>query len=117
MNYYSEIKEKLIQSEIYDKAKDYAKDTNKVKVYYEIGRLLSEAGKKYGKNIIKQYADKLMIEVGKRYNERTLRRIRQFYLLFYKEKWSPMATELTWSHYQELLSLKDIKNQLLHRRN
>ena len=54
MNYYNEIKEKLIKSEIYDKAKDYSKDRNKVNVYFEIGKLLSKAGKEYGKNIIKQ---------------------------------------------------------------
>jgi len=37
MNFYEEIKENLLKSEIYDKAKDYAKDINKVKVYYETG--------------------------------------------------------------------------------
>ena len=56
MNYYNEIKEKLIKSEIYDRAKDYSKDRHKVSVYYEIGKLLSKAGKAYGKNIIKQYS-------------------------------------------------------------
>ena len=44
MNYYNEIKEQLIKSEIYDRAKDYSKDRHKVKVYFEIGRLLNEAG-------------------------------------------------------------------------
>ena len=52
MNYYNEIKEKLIKSEIYDRAKDYSKDRHKVNVYFEIGRLLTEAGKEYGKNIM-----------------------------------------------------------------
>ena len=56
---------------------------NKVKVYYEIGRLLNEAGKEYGKNVIKQYAEKLIIEVGRKYNERTLYRMRKFYEVFY----------------------------------
>ena len=106
MNYYNEIKEKLIKSEIYDKAKDYSKDRNKVQVYFETGKLLSEAGKEYGKNIIKQYSEKLMIEVGKKYNERTLRRIRQFYDIFSKEKWYTTWTKLCWSHYREVLSLK-----------
>ncbi len=69
MNYYDEIKEQLIKKEIYDKVKEYSKDKYKVKVYYEIGKLLNEAGKEYGKNIIKQYAEKLIIEVGKKYNE------------------------------------------------
>ena len=108
MNYYNEIKEKLIKSEIYDKVKDYSKDRNKVNVYYETGKLLSEAGKEYGKNIIKQYSENLMIEVGKKYNERTLRRIRQFYETFYNEKWSTAWTKLCWSHFREVLSLKNI---------
>ena len=108
MNYYNEIKEKLIKSEIYDRVKDYSKDRHKVSVYFEIGKLLSEAGKEYGKNIIKQYSEKLMSEVGKKYNERTLRRIRQFYEIFSNEKWSTMWTKLCWSHYREVLSLKDI---------
>jgi len=108
MNYYNEIKEKLIKSEIYNRAKDYAKDRNKVKVYFEIGKLLNEAGKEYGKNIIKQYSEKLMIEVGTKYNERTLRRIRQFYEIFKNEKWSTTWTKLCWSHYREILSIKNI---------
>ena len=108
MNYYNEIKEILIRSEIFDRAKDYSKDRHKVKMYFEIGKLLSNAGKEYGKNIIKQYSEKLIIEVGKKYNERTLRRIRQFYELFANEKWSTMWTKLSWSHYREVLSLKNI---------
>ena len=68
MNYYNEIKEKLIKSEIYDRLKDYSKDRNKVKVYFEIGKLLSEAGRKYGESIIEKYSKSLMIEVGKKYN-------------------------------------------------
>ena len=100
MNYYSEIKEKLIKSEIYDRAKDYSKDRHKVSVYYEIGKLLSEAGKEYGKNIIKQYSEKLMIEVGKKYNERNLRYMRLFYEIFSNIKWNPLGSKLSWSHYE-----------------
>nr|MBP3259027.1 DUF1016 family protein [Bacilli bacterium] len=107
MNYYDEIKERLIKSEIYDKAKDYAKDRNKVNVYYEIGKLLSEAGKEYGKNIIKQYSEKLMIEVGKKYNERNLRYMRQFYEVFSGTKWNALRSKLSWSHYRIVLSLKN----------
>ncbi len=78
MNYYNEIKEKIISCEVYDCVKDYSKERNRVITYYEIGKLLSKAGKEYGKNIIKQYSDKLVFDVGKKYNARTLRRIRQF---------------------------------------
>jgi len=108
MNYYNEIKEKLIKSEIYDKAKDYSKERNKVNVYFETGKLLSKAGKQYGKKIIKQYSEKLMIEVGKKYNERTLYRMRKFYEIFSNEKLTTMWSKLSWSHYRELLGLKNI---------
>ena len=113
MNYYNEIKEKLLKSEIYDRVKDYSKDRNKVFVYFETGRLLSEAGKEYGKNIIKQYSEKLMIEVGKKYNERNLRYMRQFYEMISETKWNAMRSKLCWSHYREVLSLKDI-NEIIY---
>ncbi|MBP3461072.1 MAG: DUF1016 family protein [Bacilli bacterium] len=108
MNYYNEIKEKLIKSEIYSRAKDYAKDRHKVNVYFEIGKLLSEAGKEYGKNIIKQYSKNLMLEVGKKYNERTLYGMRKFYEVFSNEKLNPLGSKLSWSHYRELITIKNI---------
>ncbi len=86
-NYYDEIKEKLLKNEIYAKVKDYSKERNKVLTYFEVGKLLSDAGKEY--------------------NVRTLRRMRQFYNIFSDTKWSPMVTKLTWSHIRELLPLKD----------
>ena len=108
MNYYDEIKNELVNDEIYKKVKDYSKNKHDLSTYYNVGRLLSEAGKSYGDGIIKEYSRRLTIELGKKYDVRTLRRIRQFYLFFKKQKWSPMATELTWSHYVELISLKNI---------
>ena len=108
MNYYNEIKEQLIKSEIYDRAKDHSKDRHKVKVYFEIGRLLNEAGKEYGKNVIKQYAEKLMLEVGKKYKVSNLYKMRKFYEIFSDEKLYPLGTKLCWSHYRELLTIKNI---------
>ena len=108
MNYYNEIKNKLIDNEVYSRVKDYSKERHKVIIYFEIGKLLNEAGGKYGDNIIDEYSKKLVIEVGKKYNRRTLFRMKQFYNMFSDEKVSPMATQLTWSHYSELLSIKDI---------
>ena len=107
MNYYEEIKNKIIDNETYERVKDYSKERHRVITYYEIGKLLYEAGKKYGVNIIKQYSKKLVIEVGTKYNERTLRRMRQLYLLFKRQKWSTVSTKLSWSHYSELLSIKN----------
>lgn len=107
MDYYQSIKNKLIENEIYSKVKDYSKEKNKVMTYFEIGKLLTEAGGKYGDRVIEDYSNKLMNEVGKKYNKRTLFRMRQFYNLFSNEKVSPLVTQLTWTHYIVLLVLKD----------
>ena len=107
MNYYNEIKNKLIDNEIYNRVKDYSKERNTVITYFEIGKLLNEAGGKYGDNIIEEYSKKLVVEVGKKYNRRTLFRMKQFYNLFSNEKVSPVVTQLTWTHYVILLSLND----------
>ena len=107
MNYYEQIKNKIIDNEIYCKVKDYSKERNTVTTYFEIGRLLTEAGGKYGDNIIEEYSKKLIVEVGKKYNSRTLRRIKQYYKTFSDEKWSTVSTKLTWSQYVELLPIKN----------
>lgn len=105
-DYYILIKNKLIDNEIYERVKEYSKERNKVLSYFEIGKILSEAGTRYGENVIGEYSKRLVLDVGKKYNERTLRRMRQFYQKFNNEKWSPLATKLTWSHYIELLSIE-----------
>lgn len=107
MNYYNKIKNKLIDNEVYSKVKDYSKERHKVITYFEIGRLLNEAGGKYGDNIIEEYSKKLVVDVGKKYNRRTLFRMKQFYTVFSDEKVTTMLTQLTWSHYLLLLSFKD----------
>jgi len=107
MDYYNEIKNKLIDTETNGKVKDYSKERHKVITYFETDKLLHEAGSVYGEDIIGNYAKKLMNEVGKKYNARTLRRIRQFFRMFSNEKWSSLPTILTWSHYTELLVLKN----------
>ena len=106
MNYYNEIKNKIIDNEIYEKVKDYSKERHKVITYFEIGKLLNEAGGKYGDNIIEDYSKKLVIEVGKKYNKRTLFRMRQFYNVFNNSKVSTMWTQLTWSHLRLLFNLE-----------
>ena len=113
MNYYDEIKNKIIDNEIYGKVKDYSKEKNTVITYFEIGRLLNEVGGKYGDNIIDEYSKKLVKEVGKKYNRRTLFKMKQFYNVFSNGKVSTLSTQLSWSHYIELLPIKDF-NKLLY---
>lgn len=113
VNYYNEIKNKIIDNEVYAKVKDYSRERNKVITYFEIGRLLTEAGGKYGDNIIDEYSKKLILEVGKKYNRRTLFRMKQFYNVFSNEKVSTMLTQLSWSHYLLLISLNDY-NEIIY---
>lgn len=107
MNYYNEIKNKIIDNEVYSKAKDYSKETHKVITYYEIGKLLNEAGGKYGKGIIKEYSKKLTAEFGRKYTTSLLYKIKQFYVII--EKVPTLSGKLTWSHWYEMLSIKDIE--------
>lgn len=106
MDYYNKIKDELVNNETYKRVKDYSKNRNDLKTYYNVGKLLNDAGKHYGEGIIKKYSNKLTNELGKKFNETTLKRIRQFYSLI--KKGAPLVHQLTWSHYQELLPLKEI---------
>ena len=52
MNYYNEIKQELINSEINRKVKNYSINKSDLNAYYNVGKILSEAGKHYGEGII-----------------------------------------------------------------
>ena len=112
MNYYNEIKEQLINNEVYKKVKDYSKNKNELETYYNVGKLIIEAQggetrAKYGDNLIKEYSKKLTKEVSKKYGERNLRNMRQFYIMFKNEIWHSVNAKLSWSHYKELFSIKN----------
>ncbi len=106
MNYYSEIKNELINNEITKRVKDYSKNKSDLTTYYNVGKLLSEAGKHYGEGIIKEYSKRLTVELGKGYSKRNLWLMLRFYIL--KEKMQTMSALLSWSHYVELLSLDNV---------
>src|SRR5574344_1522804 len=103
INYYVEIKEQLIKNEVYKRVKDYSKNKSDLETYYNVGKLLANAGKHYGEGIIKEYSIKLTKELGKGYTTSSLKRMRQFY--FFIEKGAPLVHQLTWSHYIILLSI------------
>lgn len=75
--------------------------------YWKVGkRIVEEEQKgerraKYGSFLIKELAEKLSAGLGKGFDERELRRMRQFYLFFpIREALRP---ELTWTHYRCIL--------------
>ena len=108
MDYYSDIKELLINNEITKKIKDYSKNRSDLTTYYNVGKLLSEAGSHYGEGIIKEYSKRLTNELSKKYSVRLLYKMRKFYNFLTKEKLPTLSAKLSWSHFDELLSIKDI---------
>ena len=106
MNYYNEIKNELVNNEIYKRVKDYSKNKHDLSTYYNVGKLLSDAGKSYGDSIIKEYSKRLTSELKRGYSERNLRNMRRFYIVC--EKWQTVSAILSWSHFCELLPLENI---------
>ena len=105
MNFYNEIKKELIDNEIYKKVKDYSKNKYELQKYYNVGKLLYDAGKHYGEGIIKEYSKRLTIEVGKGYSQRNLRNMRQFFKI--SQKWQTVSAKLSWSHICAILWFDD----------
>ena len=105
MNYYNEIKQELINNEINRKVKNYSINKSDLNTYYNVGKILSEAGKHYGEGIIKEYSKRLTSELGKGYSPTRLKYIRIFYEVSIK---CPSVTdELTYTHYCELIWFND----------
>lgn len=106
IEYYNEIKNELINNEINKRVKNYSINKSDLNTYYNVGKMLSEAGKHYGEGIIKDYSIKLTLELGKGYTFTSLTRMRKFYYLI--EKLATMSQQLSYGHYVELLPYKDI---------
>ena len=110
MDYYTEIKKQLINNEVYKKVKYYSKNRNDLSTYYNVGKLIVEAQggekrAKYGDGLIKEYSNKLTLELGKGYTITSLKYMRQSYLFL--EKGHTMCDQLSWSHYKQLLFMDD----------
>ena len=106
MNYYDEIKKELLNNEITKKVKNYSINKSDLNTYYNIGKLLKEAGKHYGEGIIKEYSRRLTSEFGKGYTFTSLTRMKKFYNLI--EKLATVSQHLSYGHYVELLPYSDM---------
>lgn len=105
MNYCNEIKNELVNNEINRKVKNYSINKSDLDAYYNVGKMLSEAGHHYGEGIIKEYSKRLTYELGKGYSKRNLWLMLKFYEL--NEKVQTLSAQLSWSHYCELLSFEN----------
>lgn len=77
--FFEEIKNKLMDNEAVKYVKRNAIRKKEITTFYEVGKLLNEAIKLYGDDIIKIYADILINDIGINYEEDTLRKMIQFY--------------------------------------
>ena len=108
MNYYNEIKNELINNEINRKAKSYSINKSDLNTYYNVGKILSDAGKHYGKGIIKEYSKKLKYDLNKKYSVRLLYRMLKYYNFASNTKLPTLSAKLSWSHYDEILRFNDM---------
>jgi len=117
LNYIEEIKQILAMA----RQKAYtAINTAMVEAYWSIGKRIVEEqqhGNKraaYGEGILIELSIELSREFGKGFNERELRRFRQFFITF--PKWDTLRPELSWSHYRLLIRVLNEKarNYYLH---
>ena len=74
--------------------------------YHNTGKLVigaqdDENRVKYGDGLIKEYSERLIIELNdKKYSYRNLMNMRKFYLLFRDKKVNALRSQLSWSHYR-----------------
>jgi len=84
-----------------------------VEAYWNVGRMIVEEEQQgreraeYGKYLIRNLAIKLTDELGKGFDERELRRMRQFYSKYPIR--GAVRPELRWSHYRLLLRIENEK--------
>ena len=107
--YYNEVEHLIKKLEVNKKTRILQDNRETLNTYWEIGRLIVEAQggekrAKYGDNLIKEWSNKLIV-YGKNYKMTSLKYYRLFYLMF--RNGQPLADQLIWSHYQELLPIKD----------
>lgn len=108
--YYNKITNIIETIEVNERVRKLQDNSEKLKAYWEIGRLLVDAqgGKKYakyGNNLIIGWANKLTHIYGKGYTATNLRYFRQFYIMF--ENYHTLCDKLSWSIIRILLSIKN----------
>ena len=82
-------------------------------LYWNIGKditenILNNEKAEYGKSIITDLSQKLLIEYGRGYSKANIFRMIKLYEYFSSfEIFSTVSRKLTWSHFVEMLQIKD----------
>ena len=89
-------------------------------LFWQIGKrindeILLNKRADYGKQIVVTVARQLEIKYGRSFSDRNLRRMMQFATVFNDFKIvTPLATQLSWSHFIELFPLKSTEAKLYY---
>ena len=97
----------IAQNKVY-----YSINSAMVQAYWEIGKEIYQACSnkdraEYGKGLIKSISEKLSKEFGNGFDERNLRKMRQFYCAY--PNWDSVSPELSWTHYRRLMRIENEK--------
>ena len=110
----------VISMEFYENIKKLIKESRKHVVtyvnttmlftYWNIGKMIVEeqggsSKAKYGDKLIAELSKQMTFDFGKGFDERNLRKIRQFYLMY--PIWDSVRPELTWTHYRTLMRIEE----------
>lgn len=114
MNYFDVATNYVKKAEIGKSIREANANRELVECYWNVGRLIVEAqgGKdkaKYGNELLKKWAEKLIKEYGKGYDYTNLSRFRQLYLYF--PIVGPVAQQLTWTNICKILPIKDVNKR------
>ena len=106
-NLYNDIRELIEQSRnrVYKTV-----NTEMINLYWNIGKIIVEkqdgnTRAKYGDLLIEEISKKLTEYFGKGFSVQNIRRMRQFYM-YYPIR-STLMSELSWTHYLELIKIKE----------
>ena len=110
MNYYEQVENLIKNNEVNKKVRALQDNSETLLTYWNVGKLIVEAQggekrAKYGDGLIKEWGNKLSEKYGKGYNSRNLERMRKLYILYPIS--SSLRSELTWTHYRTILSIKN----------
>ena len=104
---YTQIKEILTEA----RRKAYsAVNFTMVEAYWLIGKQIVETQgnnerAEYGISLLKYLSERLTVDFGKGFDERNLRFMRQFYMMFPIR--NALRSELTWTHYRHIMKVLD----------
>ena len=105
--FYNDIKEVLEQA----RKRVYRNiQSEMVLAYWQVGKMIVEKQggnprADYGDGLLKELSLQLTNDYGRGFDERELRRMRQFYSVF--PIWDSVCPELSWSHYRLLVRIND----------